>query len=152
MCTREELNKLIKELFFHVDRAAVLGAQIQFKQEQKSQTKCKSMAHGKSSQSENRLKKLIEFQKAFFKYLIFALDPYTEIIVPISSSSVALFMTNVIKRMTPRLGHFQHTSRTIVEFLQVSIIPRLPLTFPYEFPSKFWFFVWFLSLFSSHRL
>lgn len=124
MCSREELNHLISQLLYHVDRAAVLGAKIQYKKEQSlKKANAKTVKQPRTITANKRLKQLVRFHSAYFKYLIFALDPYTEIIVPLSTSSpLTLFITNILTNMFPQYRpYFPHTSRTIVEFLQVSV-------------------------------
>lgn len=136
MCTREELNGLIGLLLYHVDRAAGLGAKIQYEQEQRgleeeqqqrqkpkiARKNVKQKKAVKDGASNQRLKQLLHFHSAYFKYLIFALDPYTEILVPLSaSSSLTLYITNFIRRQMPQThAPYRYTSRTVVEFLQVS--------------------------------
>lgn len=130
MCTREEINDLISELLYHVERVAVRGAEIQYEQEVQStrnvnHSTCKDSGNKKcSAVRKKRLRQLVRFHSAYYKYLIFALDPYAEIIVPLTSSPLALFITNIISKTLPYQQYPQymqhHTSRTIVEFLQVS--------------------------------
>lgn len=126
MCSREEINHLISQLFYHVERAAVIGARLHFKQEQKAKKppKKRSAKRARPTVTNKRLKQLIRFHSAYFKFLIFALDPHTEIRVPLSnSSSLTLFMTNILAKMYPNYRPYSpHTSRTIVEFLQVTKI------------------------------
>lgn len=146
MCTRSEINGLIGLLLYHVDRAAAKGAEIQLKQEQrqwprqyeqmqvKEQQKqqkqkiirrsYKQRKSGKSTAIDLRMKQLLRFHSAYFRYLIFASDPYTELLIPLStSSSLTLFITNFIRRQMPyNQAPYQYTSRVIVEFLQVNSI------------------------------
>lgn len=125
MCSREELKQLLHELLYRLDQVAYLGARTQFKDE------CNSLSsqtyleyHGKCQFTNGniRFESILRFQKAYIRYFVFSSDPYTEFIVPLTSSSLALFITNILSRD----GNGQtelppyHTSRTIIEFLQVS--------------------------------
>lgn len=157
MCTREELNSLIRELLRHIEQVALLGAKIQFDEESKLNKPAEYLTcsdHTKNyvrNNAENaRFKQVARFHMAYLKYFVFASDPYAEIIVPLSSSSLSLFITNIMSKMasSPQQIPFRHTSKTIIEFLQVR--PRAPLlSWPHtktanytNFPAKF-------SLFSA---
>lgn len=130
MCTREELNILIRELLHHVEQVAIWSAKIQFNEENKS---FKSMEYLTCCDKTNndmrnilankRFKQIARFHSAYLKYFIFALDPYADIIIPLSSSSLALFITNMVSKMMPQQesNTIHHTSKTIIEFLQVCV-------------------------------
>lgn len=127
MCTREELNVLIRELLRHVEKVALIGAKIQFKEENKSYKSQEYLTcsegsnnYRKNNFANNRFKDILRFHLAYMKYFVFAMDPYAEVIVPISSSSLALFITNIISKVLPDQPIVYQTSKTIIEFLQVS--------------------------------
>lgn len=123
MCSREELRQLLFELLYRLDQVAFLGARRQFSEESSNLTlKNKNVSAAlKMGRDTARFEKILRFHKAYIRYFVFASDPYTEFIVPLGSSSLALFMTNILSRdgpMSSPIGY--HTSRTIIEFLQVS--------------------------------
>lgn len=126
MCTREELNSLIRELLRHVEQVALLGAKIQFDEEMKlikpteSYLTCSDNTKNyvKNNAQNARFKQVVRFHVAYLKYFVFAADPFAEIIVPLSASSLTLFMTNILSKSSHQIP-FQHTSKTIIEFLQV---------------------------------
>lgn len=118
---------LIRELLRHVEKVAILGAKIQFKDENKSYksqeylTCCDvSNNYRKNSLANTRYRDILRFHMAYMKYFVFAMDPYAEVIVPISSSSLTLFITNIISKVLPDQPIVHQTSKTIIEFLQVS--------------------------------
>lgn len=134
MCTREELNSLIRELLRHIEQVALLGAKIQFDEELKlnkpvEYLTCsdKTKNYVRNNAQNARFKQVARFHMAYLKYFVFALDPYAEIIVPLSSSSLALFITNIMSKMAPSSQQmpFHHTSKTIIEFLQVQHCNRV---------------------------
>lgn len=128
MFSREEINYLISQLLYHVDRAAVIGANLHYEQEQTMKLASKKVVKRRRVTTTNKkLKQLVRFHSAYFKYLIFALDPHTEISVPLSKSSpLTLFITNIMSKTFPTYRpYFSHTSRTIVEFLQVSVLANV---------------------------
>lgn len=123
MCTRDEIKFLLKELLQRVDQVALLSARMQFNEECESR---KLYTHSVAEPSaprnaDIRFGEILRFQKAYLRYFVFANDQYTELIVPLSISSLSMFISNIIpqtpKPSTPPV--FQ-TSRTIVEFLQVN--------------------------------
>lgn len=125
MCTREELNNLIRELLKHIEKVAVLSAQIQYDEELKSKKPveyltCSDKTNNAMRDSSNnaRLNQLVRFHVAYLRYFVFSIDRFTEIIIPLSPSSLSLFMTNIVSDFLPQ-PIIQHTSRTILEFLQV---------------------------------
>lgn len=129
MCTREELKSLILELLRHIEQVALLSAKIQFDEEIKMSKSpeyltCSDNTNNyvRNNAQNARFKQLARFHVAYMKYYVFASDPYAEIVVPLSSSSLALFITNIMSKMapSPQPMPFNHTSKTIVEFLQVS--------------------------------
>lgn len=132
MCTREELNNLVRELLHFVDQVALLSAKIQFNQELNSfktvgYLSCSEKSNDEiaKSMSRTRLKTLERFHTVYMRYMVFAMDPFADILVHVSSSSLALFITNITSKM---VAHQQqkktmHSSRTIVEFLLVKIRP-----------------------------
>lgn len=103
MCTREEIKFLVKELLRRIDQVALLGARVQFNEE---------------CDTQNRFAEILRFQKAYLRYFVFANDPYTELVVPITISSLALFIANITSQ-NPSSPPIAQTSRTIIEFLQV---------------------------------
>lgn len=124
MCSREELKQLLYELLFRVNQVAYLSARTQFTDECNSLNTRKHVINHDKSQSGDgnaRFERILRFQKAYIRYFVFSSDPYTEFIVPLTSSSLALFITNILSRdgQSP-LAY--HTSRTIIEFLQVSLL------------------------------
>lgn len=128
MCTREELNSLIRELLYHIEKVAVLSAKIQYEEEVKSfkpveYLSCSDKTNNdiKSNAVNTRLKQLMRFHMAYLRYFVFSLDQYTEIIIPLSPSSLSLFITNIVSEIFPQ-PILYHTSRTILEFLQVHFI------------------------------
>lgn len=130
MCTRQELNWLIRELLHHIEEVALLSAKIQFDEELKLTKPTDYFANVDSTQNQMqsnannaRFERVVRFHMAYMKYYVFGLDPYAEIIVPLPSTSLALFITNITSRMTSPSQKFptRHTSRTIIEFLQVNI-------------------------------
>lgn len=130
MCSRVELRQLLDELLLRVDQVAYLGARTQFRDECNN-IKTHSFLDGIESISQigsgnTRFECILRFQRAYIRYFVFASDPYTEFIVPLTSSSLALFITNILSRDGPTQSPVAyHTSRTIVEFLQVSLMqPR----------------------------
>lgn len=120
MCSRGELKQLLYELLFRVDQVAYLGARTQFNEE------CNANSHRYSEKNpigngNLRFENILRFQKAYMRYFVFASDPYTDFIVPLTSSSLALFITNILSRDGPMQSPgIYHTSRSIIEFLQVS--------------------------------
>lgn len=122
MCSREELNDLIHELLYHIEKVGTFSAQIQFENELKSVeylTCCaQTNTDMKTEMTNTRLKQLIRFHVAYMRYFVFAFDPYAEIFVPLSSSSLTLFITNIVSKTMPEHA-MVHTSRSILEFLQV---------------------------------
>lgn len=124
MCSRAELKKLLYELLYRLDQVAYLGARTQFKDECNSFNSQKHSTHNDSTQIGNgnvHFENILRFQKAYIRYFVFASDPYTEFIVPLTSSSLALFITNILARDgAVQTAAPYHTSRTIIEFLQVS--------------------------------
>lgn len=130
MCSRGELRQLLEELLFSVDQVAYLGARTQFSDE------CNKF---KLNGTENKtqfgsgnvhFECILRFHRAYIRYFVFAADPYTEFIVPLTSSSLSLFITNILSQDGPTESPVDyHTSRTIIEFLQVSLMqPRCSLT------------------------
>lgn len=127
MCTREELNNLIRELLYHIEKVAVLSAKIQYDEEAKSfkpveYLSCsdKTNSEMKNSAVNSRLKQLERFHTAYLRYFVFSMDQFTEIITPLSPSSLSLFITNIVSEIVPQ-PILHHTTRTILEFLQVRI-------------------------------
>lgn len=138
MCSREELKKLLYELLYRLDQVAYLGARTQFKDEcNHSNSQNNSGYNGKSQFSNGniRFENILRFQKAYIRYFVFASDPYTEFIVPLTSSSLALFITNILSRESVQTATVPyHTSRSIIEFLQVSLMqPRCAHTNTYSY-------------------
>lgn len=133
MCTREELNSLISELLRHIDEVAVLSAKIQYEEESKlikpiEYLTCCDQTNNdiKNRMVNTRLNQLIRFHVAYLRYFVFSMDPYAEIIVPLSPSSLSLFITNIVSEIVPQpIVH--HTSRTIMEFLQVCCLQKKSL-------------------------
>lgn len=123
MCTRDEIKFLLKELLQRIDQVALLSARMQFNEECESR---KSYTHpgaepSASRAADQRFSEIFRFQKAYLRYFVFANDQYTELIVPLSISSLSMFISNIITQ-TPKPSAppaFQ-TSRTIIEFLQVN--------------------------------
>lgn len=126
MCSRQELRYLLYELLFRLDQVAYLGARTQFNEE------CNSISNAQRyggcidqtapyANGTEHFAKILRFQKAYIRYFVFVSDPYTEFIVPMKSSSLVLFINNILSRdgpvQSPMAGH---TSRTIIEFLQVN--------------------------------
>lgn len=124
MCSREELKQLLYELLFRVDQVAYLGARRQFTEDCNnlhSQRHAGCNEKNAMGNGNERFENILRFQKAYIRYYVFASDPYTEFIVPLTSSSLALFITNILSRDGPMQSPvIYHTSRTIIEFLQVS--------------------------------
>lgn len=124
MCSRSELRQLLHELLFRLDQVAYLGARTQFSEECSQLESLNFSTHIDKYHSGNgntRFENILRFQKAYIRFFVFAADPYTEFIVPLTSSSLALFITNILSQDGPtQLPVAYHTSRTIVEFLQVS--------------------------------
>lgn len=125
MCSRTELRQLLHELIFRLDQVAYLGARTQFSEECNSLESPNFSAHINKCHTGNgntRFENILRFQKAYIRYFVFVADPYTEFIVPLSSSlsSLALFITNILSQDGPTQMPAYHTSRTIIEFLQVS--------------------------------
>lgn len=125
MCTREEINLLIRELLYHVEQVAISAARIEFNNEIKTNN-IEYAAYGektnieRNEKAKKRYDQLVRFHSAYMQYFTFALDPFAEIIIPLTSSSLSLFITNIVSRMMPQQAQtMPHTSRTIVEFLQV---------------------------------
>lgn len=128
MCTRAELNSLVRELLRHIEQVALLSAKIQFDEELKSNKPAEYLTcsdHTKNYVRNNaqnaRFKQVTRFHMAYLKYFVFAADPYAEFIMPLSSSSLALFITNIMTKMATSTQQIplRHTSKTIIEFLQV---------------------------------
>lgn len=128
MCSREELRQLLHELLYRMDQVAYLGARTQFNEECNNIKSQNFSAYNDKSHIGNgnaRFENILRFQKAYIRYFVFASDPYTEFIVPLTSSSLALFITNILSQDGPSQSPVYHTSRTIIEFLQVSLVqPR----------------------------
>lgn len=124
MCSRSELRQLLHELLFRLDQVAYLGARTQFGEECSNLKTHNISAHIDKYHIGNgnaRFENILRFQKAYIRYFVFASDPHTEFIVPLTSSSLALFITNILSQDGPtQLPVAYHTSRTIIEFLQVS--------------------------------
>lgn len=121
MCSREELKQLLYELLYRLDQVAYLGARTQFKEECNSQRISLQNDKMQCGNGNARFEKILRFQKAYIRYFVFASDPYTEFIVPLTSSSLALFITNILSQDGPVQSTSPfHTSRTIIDFLQVS--------------------------------
>lgn len=131
MCTRQELRQLLHELLYRLDQVAYLGARTQFNEECNSISNAQRFGAGVGGGFDKipyangnvHFENILRFQRAYFRYFVFALDPYTEFIVPMKSSSLALFINNILSRDGPtqQSSMTGHTSRTIIEFLQVSL-------------------------------
>lgn len=128
MCTTNELRSLIRELLHHIEQVALLSAKIQFKDENKQQkpneyiTCCeKTNNYRNNSILNTRFNQLFRFHSAYMKYFVFALDPYAEVIVPLTSSPLTLFITNILAKVSPQrqTASTHQTSKSIIEFLQV---------------------------------
>lgn len=125
MCSREELRQLLYELLCRLDYVAYLAARTQFKEECNIANSRRSSARierkYKPVAGNKQFENILRFQRAYVRYFVFAAsDPYTEFIVPLTSNSLALFITNILSRDGPMQSPTAyHTSRTIIEFLQV---------------------------------
>lgn len=124
MCTREEIKFLLKELLQRIDRVALLSARVQFNEECESQKTYTHYNHVVElpvpRNADIRFGEILRYQKAYLRYMVFANDPYTELVVPLSISSLSLFITNIISQTPkPSTPPIFQTSRTIIEFLQV---------------------------------
>lgn len=125
MCSREELRQLLYELLCRLDYVAYLAARTQFKDDCNNMNSRKFSTRKEKKQrpsaGNKRFENILRFQRAYIRYFVFASDPYTEFIVPLTSSSLALFITNILSRDGPMQSPTAyHTSRSIIEFLQVS--------------------------------
>lgn len=130
MCSRQELRQLLHELLFRLDQVAYLGARTQFNEECNSISNAHRYGGGDGNgvgidespyaNGNKHFENILRFQRAYIRYFVFALDPFTEFIVPMKSSSLALFINNILSRDGPMQPMTGHTSRTIIEFLQVS--------------------------------
>lgn len=125
MCSRQELRQLLHELLFRLDQVAYLGARTQFNEECNSISNAQRYGADKNGPHANgnvHFERILRFQRAYIRYFVFVLDPYTEFIVPMKSSSLSLFINNILSRDGPTQSPIMtgHTSRTIIEFLQVN--------------------------------
>lgn len=74
-----------------------------------------------SPNADIRFAEILRFQKAYLRYFVFVNDQYTELIVPLSMSSLSMFISNIISQTPkPPTPPIFQTSRTIIEFLQVN--------------------------------
>lgn len=128
MGSRDEYNTLMRELLRHIEQVAILGANIQFKEEIEVDkpieylTCCeKTKNYLRNNVQSARYKQIVRFHSAYMKYFVFASDPYAEIVIPLSPSSLSLFIWK--HQFT-----FQHTSKTIIEFLQARTMNYYYLT------------------------
>lgn len=126
MCSSTELKFLLHELLRRVDQVALLSARAQFNEECDSKKyltssyQAVSNAITPAATANKRFGEILRFQKAYLRYFVFSNDPCTEIVVPLSISSLSLFITSVISRIPNRFPVSPaQTSRTIVTFLQV---------------------------------
>lgn len=119
MCTREELKTLLYELLLRVDQVAFLSAKCQLDDEFVLGNAAGLQLTDKMPQNA-RFKYILRFQKAYIRYFVFACDPSANFIVPLQSTSLTLFMTNILSDIQTEIPPGYHTTNTIVRFLEVS--------------------------------
>lgn len=143
MCSATELKFLLQELLRRVDQVALLSARAQFNEECDSRENLTCSYETVSNAitipreiANKRFGDMLRFQKAYLRYFVFINDPCTEIVVPLSISSLSLFITSVISRIPNRFPVAPaQTSRTIITFLQVRYICDLIFIFSFDFSS-----------------
>lgn len=147
MCTREELKTLLYELILRVDQVAFLSAKYQLNDEFYNSTGNTKIPYNDYVKA--RFEKVLRFQRAYLRYFVFAADPLANFIVPLRSSSLSLFITNIVADVFPNeTVNGYHTTNSIIYFLRVNQLNASRTFLPCESYNLniFFFFFIFISL------